>query len=351
MLATNAAPGSAPNRLVNRRAHDPDAPYLVPPIAAGHKDPIVRALVGVLILLYHRRGALREVLLGRHGKMLFPALPEFLARPPKRAPKGELPPPTDPDLDRRRSDGIEAIIRVLLVLASCCDWKTMQILDPGGGFLSVKRIAELADLPWRAVWPGEDDLRRSRFRMDTVERVLRLLRTARILCFTKQHREQLEDGRHTATAPALRKLSVKFFEKFGGEFAKTFKWRRDTLKDRAEKAEKDANRAGQGIDIRFREEIRRHGAGSAFSGTAVPPAAGSAFNGTAAPPPVAIDNTPASGAIRWRAYGEVSRDFSDAIAAEHPDWSFDEIMKEAQRRLARSGDPPISSSSEPPKTN
>jgi hypothetical protein len=291
----------------------------------------VRALIDVLVLLYQRRGALREVLFGRHGKMLFPAFPELLARPPKRTPKGEYA-PAGPDFSRRRSDGMEAIIRVILVVASCCDWRSMEIVDPSGGYLSVRRIAELADLPWRPVWPREGEERRRRFRMDTVERVLRLLRTARIIAFTKQHRDQLEDGRYTTTAPALRKLSVGFFKKFGGALTKTFDWRRDKLKKKAAKAQTDAFLAGNGVDLRIREELRKHTTRSESSMPRLAP----------------MPAEPSTPLAPWR-YSEIPEALSDAIAAEHPEWLFGEVMAEARRRLPEWREPPTCSSGELPK--
>jgi hypothetical protein len=120
-----------------RRAHDPNNPNLVPQIAARHRDPIVRTLVEALTKLYERRGVLRETHYGRMGNVVFPAFPELLGRPPRQVRRGEAARSIDPDFERRRSDGMEAIIRVLLVLASCCDWTTMEVKDPQGGYLSV----------------------------------------------------------------------------------------------------------------------------------------------------------------------------------------------------------------------
>lgn len=133
----------------------------------------------------------------------------------------------------------------------------MELLDPAGGYLSVWRIAELADLPSHLIAPRDDYSRRRRFRLDTVERVLRVLRTAHILVFTKQQREELEDGRHTSTAPALRKLSVSFFLKWGGELAKEFKKRRDYLRVRAERRARRAFAAGVGVDLGISRDLRR----------------------------------------------------------------------------------------------
>ena len=224
MLTAHAAEKTKPTR----RSHDPDAPYLVPPIASRHRDPIICELRDALVRLYFRRSQLQAPFLNRHGDIVVPAFGELLRRPQdhtdeclrRRGCRRFLPCdcPRPPDFFRRRSDGMESAIRVLLVLASCCDWNTMELFDPRGGYLSVSRIAELAELPCRFVEHVDCDPR-PRYRMDTAERAPLLLRTARILAFTQQHREMLEDGRHTSTAPALRKLSVNFFRKWGGKVA------------------------------------------------------------------------------------------------------------------------------------
>lgn len=340
MLAADAA---APKII--RRPHDPASPCLVPAIAAGHRDPIVRELVTTLERLYERRGVLRHPLLNRVGDQLFPAFPELLQRPPAHQPEcphrrspaqrpGSCPcPPRGPDLPRRRSDGMEAVIRVLLVLAACCDWRTMRLMDPAGGYLSVWRIAELAELPVHLVAPNDDqDPRRRRFRMDAVERVLRNLRTARILVFTQQHREQLPDGRHTSTAPAIRKLSVGFFEKFGGVLAEIFRRRRKHIKRRAENRERDLAAVGVGVDLRSREELRKL------------PMPGAALK------PNVQENapSPAHGNPDWWSL-DVPGQLIDAVHAEHPDWPYSRILAEARQRLAAEQPAlPTSSSSEPP---
>jgi hypothetical protein len=330
-----AAPASAPRRLVDRRAHQPGEPNLVPAIASGHRDPIVRELVTTLTRLYDRRGALGRALLNHLGDLIFPAVPELLRRHPDHQPDCKLLkgrpnkragacncPPQGPDLPRRRSDGIEAIIRVILVLASCCDWVTMRVLDPRGGYLSVWRLAELADLPVLLIPPHDgEDPRRRRHRMDTVERVLRILRTARILVYTEQHREELPDGRHTSTGAALRKLSVSFFLKFGGELARVFLWRRDKLKAKADERAAKAFKAGVGTDLAVSSTLHKIG------------------TSTPARPPA-----PAAGPLLSQPWFRVPIELSDEIHAEHPDWSVGEINDEARRRMRG---PPDSSSGEP----
>lgn len=273
--------------------------------------------------LYERRGSLRQALLGRMGTLVFPAFPELLARPPRRSRGGEEPPTIGPDLDRRRSDGMEAIIRVLLVLASCCDWTTMEVRDPQGGYLSVWRIAELAELPARLVAPRDEQGRRRRFRQDTVERALRVLRTAHIVAFTKQHREELKDGRHTTTAPALRKLAVSFFRKFGGTLLKTFDWRREKLKEKAARAERAAFRAGHNLDLRIAGDLTTL----------------MRFR----PPPTARSEAPprASSGDAWLTTPTA---LTDSIHAEHPGWTLAEIFAEARRRSCQGPEPPGPSS-------
>jgi hypothetical protein len=311
---------------LERRRHDPRAPELVPAIARGSRDPVVRDLVPVLEQLYARRHALRAELRTPIGKLLFPAFPELLARPPRK-PRGALEAELAGDFERRRSDGFETVIRVLLTLAACCNWRTMEILDPGGGFLSVHRLAELAELPCYLVAPKDEDDRQRRFRMDTAERALRMLRLARILCFTKQQREQLEDGRFTSTAPALRKLSVHFFTKVGGALTRTFLWRRGELKKwrgRGRQRDDRQRAPGQGADVRVSESLeavrRLHPA----------PAIGGAV-----------------GAKVAAGKGSTPPDLVDLVQSENPSWAFPDVLREAGRRWAELEPPPGGASAPP----
>ena len=329
MLTAHAAEKPKPTR----RSHDPDAPYLVPPIASRHRDPIICELRDALVRLYFRRSQLQAPFLNRHGDIVVPAFGELLRRPQdhtdeclrRRGCRRFLPCdcPRAPDFFRRRSDGMESAIRVLLVLASCCDWNTMELFDPRGGYLSVSRIAELAELPCRFVEPVDCDPR-PRYRMDTAERALLLLRTARILAFTQQHREMLEDGRHTSTAPALRKLSVNFFRKWGGTVAAVFNERRAKLKKRAERRATRAFLAGAGGDLEFTGALR-HALRSTQSLAPVSPA----------PLQVPRARDPQQ---------HPPIDLTDAIHDEHPDWNWGEVMVEARKRMR---EPPGRSSSEP----
>ncbi len=329
----SGTPADLRARASLRRPHDPSAPYLVPPIAAGHNDPIVRAAVKTITLLYPRRASLGHALLNHLGDLIFPAVPELLRRhpahrddckfrrrPTKRAGSCDCP-AQGPDLPARRSGGIEAIIRVLLVLIACCDWVTMRLMDPGGGYLSVWRIAELAQLPFHLTPPRDgEDPRRRRHEMSTVERVLRILRTARIIVYTEQHRDELLDGRHTSTGPAVRKLSVNFFRKFGGELAQVFTWRRQKLQEKAEKRIADAFKAGVGTDLAVTSTLHK-------METATKPS-----------------TEPATARALSEPWSHVPIELTDEIHAEHPDWSIGEINNEARRRMRA---PPGGGSREP----
>jgi hypothetical protein len=299
-----------------RREHRPDAPHLVPAIAAGSRDPVMRDLIPVMVQLYERRHALRSELRSPIGKLLFPAFPELLARP-----RG------GDDFASRRSDGLEAVIRVLLAAAACCNWQTMELRDPTGGYLAVHRLAELAELPAHLVAPREPGDRTRRFRMDTVERALRALRTAKILSFTKQHREQLPDGRYTTTAPALRKLSPHFFTKVGGDLSRTFLWRRGELKKwRKGRADERRKRAPEpGRDLRTAAAIMEAARPS---------------------PPL---RPPAPPAIVTRS--SVPPDLLEAVRAELGEAAaFPDVMREARRRWAELEPPSGRAGAPPPET-
>ena len=354
-MATLAA-YAADSRKRQRWPHDPNAPYLVPPIAQsaaqGRGDPIVRELIFTLERLYYRRGALRNELLNAFGDRLFPAFPELLLRPPKKKRKSvetatadEPPPPPKPDFNRRRSDRMEAIVRVLIVLASCCDWTNMEIKDPMGGYLSVWRLAELADLPSRLVAPKwDDDEGSTRRRQDRVERILQALRLARIVVYTQQHREQLDDGRYTTTAPAVRKLSIYFFRKFGGALLKTFDWRRTKLKKDKEVAQQKTFTKGVGVDLRSAEELRK-----LSTGGGAPPTETRTQTPDYPKREESVDQVPRRGTQKVATL-RTPEELIDRVHEENPDWSFPEVLAEARKRFAERG-PPTRSSREPPKPN
>ena len=295
----------------DRRVSDRQArlrePFLVPPIAERHRDPVVQECVRRFVRLYGCRRALRRALTDPRGGLLLPAFPELLQRPPKRARKGDSAPEEAPDFERRRADGMEAMIRVLLAIVACTDWVTMEIRDPRGGFLSVARLAELACLPVRWV-PADEEHHRSRQRFDRTERALRTLRTAAVIAFTKQHRELLPDGHYTSTAPALRKLAVGLFRKFGGHLLRMFEARREKLR---RERERDVPRTG---DLRVAAIVRGMARGP-FQGFAPkPPGTAEAPSARRGPTPQAI---------------------IDEVYAEHPEWEFAEIIAEARRRVDR----------------
>jgi len=236
-----------------------------------------------LVRLYDCRKALRSPLNDRRGGLILPAFPELLQRPPKRAKKGEEPPSPGPDFERRRTDAMEGVVRTFLAIVACTDWVSMEVLDPRGGYLSVARLAQLAELP---------DTR--------TERALRALRTAGLICFTQQHRERLDDGSYTSTGPALRKVPVGFFRKFGGYLLQLFDKRRKKLQDDRKKV---APTTG---DLRVAALVRSVGRNHFASAAA---------------------------------QREQLLRLEEAVQAEHPDWAFPEILSEARRRLER-GPPP-----------
>jgi hypothetical protein len=304
----------------------------VPAIAAGSRNPVVQALIPVCEQLYERRHNLGAEL-RQLGRLMFPAFPELLARP--RGGAG--------DFEARRSDGFEAVIRVLLAAAACCDFagdyrpgaEAMQLRDPAGGFLAVHRLAELAELPADLTAPTETDPRRRRFRMDTAERALRALRCAKILCFTKQHREQLADGRYTSSAPALRKLSVAFFAKIGpgtpkdcaaAHLTRTFLWWRDA-KSRRHRKDRRGPTPPAPIDVRAAEALTdiRRGQGRAGPWSVSAPAPNRGTSSTVPP------------------------DLLETVHAEHPDWQLPELLAEARRRQAEL-EPPDGGAGAPPES-
>lgn len=279
--------------------------FLVPPIAANHRDPVVRELVKRLVRLYDCRASLRVPLSDARGDLLLPPFPELLQRPQTRA-REDGPSATSPEFERRRSDGMESILRTLLTVAACTDWVSMEILDPRGGYLSVPRLAELAGLPVSVIAPKEEG-DRVRKRHDRTDRALRALRLAHIIAFTQQHREQLEDGSYTSTSPALRKLAVGLFRKFGGYVLRLFEKRRKRLKQRRER---EAPTTG---DLRVAATVRELGRDIA----------GEATGSHRSDAPVLLRG------------GTVPADLLEQIHDEHPDWLMGEIFVEARRRLER----------------
>jgi hypothetical protein len=133
-VATFAA-YAADSRKRQRWPHDPNAPYLVPPIAQsaaqGRGDPIVRELIFTLERLYYRRGALRNELFNDLGDRLFPAFPELLLRPPKRRRKSvETATADEPPLPE--DVAIRAmLLRARLAADGCGRGPAIEGLNPG----------------------------------------------------------------------------------------------------------------------------------------------------------------------------------------------------------------------------
>lgn len=312
---------------VQRRFHDPGRPNLIPPIAARSRDPVVFAFVGWVYTLYDRRGVLRHAVLDEVGKVLFPAFPELLRphpahvegcpfrRRPDRRAGGCQCPLSGAEFGARRSDGMESVIRLLCVLVACCSWPTMEIMDPRGGYLSVARMAELAQLPFFLIPPRENEEPwRRRFQMSCVERALRILRDGLFVPYTEQYREEKLDGRRRCTGPAKRKLSVSLFKKIG--LHPTLKERQGYLKEKRQRLEDAQFEAGVGTDLAMTSLLRK--------------------TETTVKPPVPAQQ--AAGGPK------VPKELSDQVYAEHQDWSFAQIMNEARRRMRA---PPGGSSGEP----
>lgn len=287
------------NRLGERRASLRE-PFLVPAIAERHRDPVVQECVRRFVWLYGCRASLRRPHEDARGDLILPAFPELLMRPLKRS-RGAEPQSPGPDFERRRSDRMEAIIRTLLAIMACTDWVSMKILDPSGGYLSVARLAELAQLPVREVQRSEQDgkVTRRRFRHTRTDRALQDLRTAEIICFSKQNRELLEDGRYISAGPALRKLAVGLFRKFGGKLLRIFEKKKKQLEDER------AKRSPMTGDLRIAAIVRSVGR-NLFT------------------------------KVKSRL---VPQHLIETVRAENRGWAYPEVLAEARRRLER-GPPP-----------
>jgi hypothetical protein len=213
---------------------------------------------------------------------------------------------------------MESVIRLLCVLVACCRWLSMEIMDPDPkrGYLSVARMAELAQLPFFLVPPRENEEPwRRRFQMSCVERALRILRDALFVPYTEQYREEKLDGRRRCTGPAKRKLSVGLFKKIN--LYPVLMERRRYLEEKRQQLEDAQFKAGIGTDLAMTSVLHK--------------------TETTVKPPVPVQQ--ASGDRT-----NVPRELSDEVYAEHPKWSFADIMNEARRRMRA---PPGGSSGEP----
>lgn len=224
---------------------------------------------------------------------------------------------------------MEAVIRVLCVLVACCDWISMEIMDPQGGYLSVARMAELAQLPVHLVPPREhEEPWRRRHQMSCVERALRVLRDSLFMPYTEQHREEKLDGRRRCTGPAKRKLSVGLFKKIN--LYPSLKVRQDYLKAKRQKLEDAQFRAGIGTDLAVSSALHK--------------------TQTAVKPPVPPQPSPALKGPKAVKASDIHRvsvpeELIDAVHEEYPDWPYTAVHAEAARRANA---PPGSSSGEPP---
>lgn len=246
----------------------------------------MRRLVNKINQVFDARGDLRTPKVDRRGGEILPAFPELLIRPPRRGEDVSQ----AADFEWRRADGMQAACAVWMTVAACCDWLTMEVRDPKGGLLSVERLAELAEMT-----------------IDRTERGLRVLRTAGVISFTKQHREKKPDGSCKATGPALRRLSPGSFHKLGVMLGRYFDGRRAKLGRAKERTDREAYRRGSGADPRSRQMIR---------------------NLVSAP-----EHRTHAGAPPPPRPGQVPEDMKAAIAKEHPEWTFAEILQEGRRRL------------------
>lgn len=260
--------------------------FHVPAYVARSNDPIVRSMIAVVERVFLARGDLRSGRYDRNGVEVLPPLPEWLVRPPKRT-KEE----SGEDFERRRADGMQAACAVWLTILTSTDWLTMEVFDwTKGGYLSVERIGELAEVSPDRTW-----------------RALRTIRYAGVISFTKQHREKKPDGKCRSTGPALRRVSKDSIRRLGPVTGDRFDKRLRKLARRKEKAKRAAEKTGYGLEPHARQltqnlvsatENRRH----------------------AAPPSPPLPS-------------RVPPELIDAIAAEHPDWNLGRIITEGRKRL------------------
>lgn len=252
---------------------------LVAPLAQRHNDPIVRAVADFVPTLYARRLSLQAPFFDRDGNLIMPAMPRLLVRPP--ALRGRSKGIERGAFDYRRADGMAAICRVLTAMAAWCNWTTQEVRDPVNGYVGVEQLARDAQCS-----------------IDQVERSLYWLRAAKIVCHTKQFREEKPDGSFHSTGNALRKLAVEWFESIPS-IRRIFHHRRAKLKERLGK---------------HRGRAARYGLAAAILDAPAPAAPAPAPHQVVRSiPPVEL---------------------TDAIQAEHPEWSAVEIFAEARRRQA-----------------
>lgn len=260
--------------------------FVAPAMAARSMDPLVRQFVHHVAprIFAHRKSLAADIT--KDGAVVLRGFPELLVRPPKRGADESA-----ENYERRRADGMQSTLAVLCTLVACTDWGDHSVRDPRGGYLSVARLAELADLP---LVDGEPT--------DRTERALALMRCAKILSFTKQHREQKPDGKFRSTGPALRRMARAFFSTLGAATTEIHKRRCRRAAEHREQAERQ-----RGADLRVRAEVR------------------GIFDKQGGRPPLPPSAPPAPTRT-------VPPELLEAIRAEHPDWSLAQLLKEGHRR-------------------
>lgn len=267
--------------------------FIVPAFAERHNDPIARQFIQVAHRLFtHRWDLAADVV--KDGAIVLPGFPELLLKPPKR---GED--ESTESYERRRADGMQSILAVLTTLVACCDWTDHTVRDPRGGYLSAARLAELAGLP---VVDGEPT--------DRTERALAVLRLAKVITFTKQHRERKADGKCKSTGPALRRLGRWFFLRLGEVTTDVYRRRVEKMKRRKELSDRDAERAR-----RSNEQTRATVRGIV-----------NASESRAALRPDSPSSPPALAGRSDRIAALV-----DQMKAAHPEWSTQALFAEARR--------------------
>lgn len=304
--------------------------FRVPAFAARHRHPLVKHAIAVACLVYDHRHSLDRALKDVHGHTVLPALPHLRLRPLK----GE----TSEQLDKRRSDFMQGLLAVWLVMLGSISYRSKAVLarahataiDP---FMSLRELAELAELvpanyqttrklsqasgpsievPYRD--PG-----------DRVERITRFMRAVGMIAETKQHREEKADGRHRATGNGIRRVVFKVAcYLFGGRFAQVA---RDVHAAAMKKAE--AQRLAQAAaDDNFRATLaaqeRRQGG-----------RAGEQLEEMSIGEP---DDAPA-----FRVPGQPDPVIADQVWSDHPTWELHQVLAEAraiERHMAETRGPP-----------
>ena len=255
--------------------------FKCPAFAARSVEPITVQARQLAARIFENRRNLRNGVFNQRGDVIVPAYAYWHRRPGESA----------PDFERRRSDGMQAQLSVWVTQIACAGTNTLETMDPKGGYLGNKRLAELAELS-----------------SDQTERALRLQRAQGFVSFTKQFRERKPDGKCRSSGPALRRLSADAYRSAGGAGYRLI-WdnRRKNRRRYAEQQKRAAEAAARrGPDADRLRELTQE-----LIGGAVP-----------------YKPKPAQ-----RRAGRVPEELKAEIQAEHPDWDLQKIMLEAYRRL------------------